>query len=180
MTVEPHPLIMLPFAALLLAIAFAPLLLKHHWEMHYRKLCLALAGITCGYYLFFLHAAGRVVTAGLDYASFIVIVGGFFVAAGGIHLQLRVPPTPLFNTLFLLAGALLGNLLGTVGASMLLIRPWLRINEKRFRPIHTVFFIIVVANLGGILLPTGPPLLLGYLKGVPFLWTAQRCWLPWS
>jgi Na+/H+ antiporter NhaD/arsenite permease-like protein len=180
MPVEPHPLIMLPFAALLLAIAFAPLLLKHHWEKHYRKLCLVLAGITCGYYLFFLRAGGRVVTAGLDYASFIVIVGGFFVVAGGIHLQLRVQPTPLFNTLFLLAGAIVGNLLGTVAASMLLIRPWLRINENRFRSIHTVFFIIVVANLGGILLPTGPPLLLGYLKSVPFLWSAQRCWLPWT
>ena len=63
---------------------------------------------------------------------------------------------------------------------MLLIRPWIALNRDRFAQFHLAFFIFIVSNIGGVLLPIGPPLLLGYLKGVPFWWVAQRCWLPWS
>ena len=93
---------------------------------------------------------------------------------------MRASGTPAFNTAFLCGGALLGNVLGTVGASMVLIRPWIGLNRNRFAGFHTVFFIFVVSNIGGVLLPIGPPLLLGYVKGVPFWWVAQRCWIPWS
>jgi Na+/H+ antiporter NhaD/arsenite permease-like protein len=177
---EPNPLSMIPFAALLLAVAIAPAIGPKQWHRHHGKICATFAALTISYYIFGLRAGSRVLHAGFEYGSFIVVVAGFFVVAGGIHFQVRGRATPALNTLFLFAGALLGNLLGTVGASMLLIRPWIAVNRKRFAGFHIAFFIFVVSNIGGVLLPIGPPLLLGYLKGVPFLWTAQRCWLPWT
>jgi Na+/H+ antiporter NhaD/arsenite permease-like protein len=177
---EPNPLSMIPFGALLLTIALAPVLAREFWHRHSAKICAGFAAITVAYYIFALHSGRRVFHAGSEYASFIVVVGGFFVVAAGIHLQVRGQATPALNTLFLFVGALLGNLLGTVGASILLIRPWIALNRTRVAPFHIAFFIFVVSNIGGVLLPIGPPLLLGYLKGVPFWWVAQRCWLPWA
>jgi Na+/H+ antiporter NhaD/arsenite permease-like protein len=177
---EPSSLILLPFPVLLLAIALAPIVLRHHWEIHYHKLCAGLAAITCSYYVFALHSGTRVVHAGFEYLSFMIVVGAFFVVAGGIHLRVRGHGRPIMNTVFLLGGALLGNLIGTTGASMLLIRPWIAMNRSHFAGLHLVFFIFIVSNIGGALLPVGPPLFLGYLKGVPFWWALQRCWLPWS
>lgn len=177
---EPSSLILLPFPVLLLAIALAPIVLRHHWEIHYHKLCAGLAAITCSYYVFALHSGSRVLHAGFEYLSFMIVVGAFFVVAGGIHLRVRGHGGPIMNTAFLLGGALLGNLIGTTGASMLLIRPWIAMNRRHFAGLHLVFFIFIVSNIGGALLPVGPPLFLGYLKGVPFWWALQRCWLPWS
>jgi Na+/H+ antiporter NhaD/arsenite permease-like protein len=176
---EPNPLSMIPFGALLLAIAIAPAAAAKQWHRHHGKICAGFAAATASYYIVALRSGPRVVHAGFEYASFIVVVAGFFVVAGTIHLRVRGCGTPALNTLFLLAGALLGNLFGTLGASMLLIRPWIAVNRPRFAGFHAAFFIFVVSNIGGVLLPIGPPLLLGYVKGVPFLWTAQRCWLPW-
>src|SRR3989440_182398 len=175
----PNWLIMLPFGILLLAIAFGPLVAQHHWERHYHKLCIALAGIVCLYHLFVVQETARVVRAGIDYATFISVVGSFFVVSGGIHLRAKGPSGPARNTLFLFTGALLANLIGTIGASMLLIRPWIRMNKDRSAPMHIAFFIFLVSNIGGALLPVGPPLFLGFLKGVPFGWTLQNCWLQW-
>ena len=177
---EPSPLSMIPFAVLLLTIAIAPLLFRGIWHQHHGKICASFAVLTVAYYIFALGSGGRVLHAGYEYGSFIVVVSAFFVTAGGIHLQTRGRGTPALNTAFLLGGALLGSALGTVGASMLLIRPWIALNQNRFAPFHTAFFVFLVSNIGGILLPIGPPLLLGYVKGVPFWWVAQRCWLPWS
>ena len=177
---EPSRLAMVPFAVLLLAIALGPLIARHHWERHYHKLCLALAGIVCFYYLLVVKQPARVVHAGMEYATFVVVVGSFFVVAGGIHLRAKAPSSPLRNTLFLLAGAVLGILIGTIAASMLLIRPWIAMNRSRIAPMHIAFFIFVVSNVAGALLPVGPPLLLGFLNGVPFSWTLQHCWRAWS
>ena len=177
---EPVPLSMLPFVALLLTIAIAPVVRRELWHKHHARICVGFAAPPVFYYVFALRAGSRVVHAGFEYGSFIIVVAAFFVAAGGIHLQVRGRGTPAFNTAFLLGGALLGNVLGTVGASMVLIRPWVALNRTRFADFHTVFFIFVVSNIGGVLLPIGPPLLLGYVKGVPFWWVAQRCWIPWS
>jgi Na+/H+ antiporter NhaD/arsenite permease-like protein len=141
---EPNRLAMVPFAVLLLAIALGPLIARHHWERHYHKLCLVLAGIVCFYYLLVVKQPSRVVHAGMEYATFIVVVGSFFVVAGGIHLRAKAPSSPLRNTLFLLAGAVLGSLIGTIAASMLLIRPWIAMNRSRIAPMHTAFFIFVV------------------------------------
>jgi Na+/H+ antiporter NhaD/arsenite permease-like protein len=171
--------IMLPFAVLLLAIALGPLIAQHHWERHYHKLCIALAGIVCLYYLFVLNQTARVIHAGIDYATFMIVVGSFFVVSGGIHLRAKAPSSPIRNTLFLFFGAVLANLIGTIGASMLLIRPWIAMNRGRIAPMHIAFFIFLVSNIGGALLPTGPPLILGFLKGVPFDWTLRHCWRQW-
>ena len=176
---RPNWPIMVPFVILLVAIALAPLIAQRHWERHYHKLCVALAGIVCLYYLFVVKQSARVVHAGIDYVTFMVIVGSFFVVAGGIHLRVKSPSGAMRNTLFLFVGALLGNLIGTIGASMLLIRPWIAMNRGRVAPMHIAFFVFLVSNIGGALLPVGPPLILGFLKGVPFGWTLQNCWRQW-
>jgi Na+/H+ antiporter NhaD/arsenite permease-like protein len=178
-TGESNSAIILPFGILLLAIAFGPLIARYHWERHYHKLCVALAGIVCLYHLFVVKQSARVVQAGIDYATFMVVVGSFFVVAGGIHLRVKSPSGAMRNTLFLFVGALLGNLIGTIGASMLLIRPWIAMNRGRVAPMHIAFFVFLVSNIGGALLPVGPPLFLGLLKGVPFGWTLQNCWRQW-
>ena len=172
-------LIMLPFVILLLAIAFGPVIAQHHWQSHYHKLCVALAGIVCLYHLFVVWQPTRLLHAALDYASFMFVVGSFFVVAGGIHLRVKSPSGALRNTLFLFSGAVLANLIGTIGASMLLVRPWIAMNRGRVAPMHIAFFIFLVSNIGGALLPVGPPLFLGFLKGVPFGWPLQNCWRQW-
>ena len=116
-----------------------------------------------------------------EYVSFIALVGGLFVVAGGIHIGVPGRSGPAANAGFLLAGAVLANVLGTTGAAMLLIRPWFRLNDGRVRAYHLIFFIFIVANVGGCLTPVGdPPLLLGYLQGVPFGWVAGHCWPMWA
>lgn len=172
-------LLMLPFAALLIAIALAPIIFKHHWERHYHRVCIILTAIVCGYYVFGLNASARVLHAGAEYFSFMAVVGSFFVVSGGIHLRSGNRARPAVNVLFLFIGALLANVIGTIGASVLLIRPWIHMNKARFRGFHLAFFIFIVSNVGGALLPVGPPLFLGYLKGVPFAWPLLRCWPQW-
>ncbi len=177
--IAPHPALLAPFAMLLGTIATFPLLFPRYWETNYQKICAVLAVIVCGYYVVSLHAGTRVFHAAEEYASFIIVVGTFFVVAGGIHLHIPRPATPLINVALLLCGSLLANLIGTIGASMLLIRPFLHMNRERCRPLHIAFFIFIIGNLGGALLPVGPPLFLGYIKGVPFGWTAVNCWPHW-
>ncbi|MEO5717539.1 MAG: sodium:proton antiporter [Chthoniobacterales bacterium] len=176
---EPSRLIMLPFAVLLLCIAIAPLILKHHWERHYHKISVGLAAITAAYYVFVLHESDHMLRVGFEYFSFMAAVGSLFVVTGGIHIVVKGEAKPWINTLFLGIGGLLANFIGTTGASMLLIRPWIRMNRYRFTGLHIAFFIFLVSNVGGALLPTGPPLFLGYLRGVPFYWGVQTCWQPW-
>lgn len=115
-----------------------------------------------------------------DYFAFISLLFALYVISGGIYLEGDLRATPLVNSAFLGVGAVLANLIGTTGASMLLIRPVLKTNSERERTRHIpVFFIFVVSNIGGSLLPIGdPPLFLGYLKGVPFFWTLTL-FLPW-
>src|SRR5205814_5610191 len=177
--IEPHPALLGPFAILLLSIAIFPLILRQHWERHYQKLCALLATTTCGHYVFALHGGARVQHAAGEYTTFIVVVGTFFVVAGAIHLHIPRPASPLANVTFLFGGSILANFIGTIGASMLLLRPLLHMNRGRNSPIHVAFFIFTIGNLGGALLPVGPPLFLGYIKGVPFLWTALHCWSQW-
>ena len=177
---EPPLFIMLPFALLLLCIAVGPLIVRHHWERYYHLLCVALAAIPAGYYLLVLGSGARLLHVGFEYFSFMVVIGSFFVVTGGTHIVVQGRGRPMKNFLFLALGGILGNVIGTTGASMLLIRPWIRMNQYRFTGLHLAFFIFLVSNIGGALLPTGPPLFLGYLKGVPFWWALQRCWLPWS
>ena len=170
----------LPFGLLLAAIALGPVLRPEAWARHYAKVGLSLGAITTAYYLFGLHAWPRVGETAHEYASFIVLIGALYIVSGGIHVRIPRRATPAGNVLFLLIGALLANVLGTTGASMVLIRPWIRINQPRVKAHHIVFFIFLVSNIGGCLTPIGdPPLFLGYLKGIPFWWVAQHCWWLW-
>jgi Na+/H+ antiporter NhaD/arsenite permease-like protein len=179
--VPPNPWMILPFAVLLGAMAMAPLLAPGWWLRHYAKVALGLGAVTLGYYIFILHDSPRVLHTAHDYASFIMLVGSLFVVSGGICIGVKGEAPPLANAVFLLAGAVLANVLGTTGAAMLLIRPWIRMNQRRVAAHHIVFFIFIVANVGGCLTPVGdPPLFLGYLQGVPFWWVAKNCWPMWA
>jgi len=115
-----------------------------------------------------------------EYIGFIALIGSLFVVSGGIHINVKGEATPGQNLIFLAIGAIISNLLGTTGASMLMIRPWIRMNKYRITAHHIVFFIFIVSNVGGCLTPIGdPPLFLGYLKGIPFFWVIQHCWPMW-
>jgi Na+/H+ antiporter NhaD/arsenite permease-like protein len=176
----PNPWMILPFALLLGAMAVAPVCAPQWWPRHYAKVALGLAAVTAGYYFFVLQDAHRLWDVAHEYTSFIALVGSLFVISGGIHIGIKGEATPLTNVVFLLVGAGLANILGTTGAAMLLIRPWIRMNQYRVTAHHIVFFIFIVANVGGGLTPIGdPPLFLGFLLGVPFWWVAKNCWLMW-
>jgi Na+/H+ antiporter NhaD/arsenite permease-like protein len=179
--VEPNPWMIVPFGLLLGIIALAPLCFPAWWARHYPKVAYSLGAITLLYYLFGIHAYQRTLHVGYEYISFIALIGSLFVVSGGIHINVKGEATPHVNTLLLFLGALLANLLGTTGASMLLIRPWIRMNKNRIAGYHIVFFIFIVSNVGGCLTPVGdPPLFLGYLKGIPFWWVAEHCWPMWA
>jgi Na+/H+ antiporter NhaD/arsenite permease-like protein len=170
----------LPFVLLLLAIALLPLAAPAWWHHNRNKAIVsALIAVPTLVYLW-IHAPGLLIEKLQEYRGFIVVIGSLFVITGGIHIQGSLAGTPLVNTGLLGIGAVLANLLGTTGASVLLIRPLLRANKRRKRVAHIViFFIFIVGNCGGLLTPIGdPPLLLGYLKGVPFDWTL-RLWPQW-
>jgi Na+/H+ antiporter NhaD/arsenite permease-like protein len=164
------------FVVMLLAIAILPLTpLEHWWHKNRNKLILGLA--LAAYPLIWvaflepdLHALAETVE---EYVSFIILLGTLFYVSGGILLTGDLRATPETNLKFLAFGTLIASFVGTTGASMLLIRPVLRTNSQRRFKVHTVvFFIFLVSNIGGSLLPIGdPPLFLGYLQGVPFLWT---------
>src|SRR4051812_3973110 len=179
--VAPNPWMILPFGALLATIALAPLFFGDWWSRHFDKVAYSLGAITLCYYLAGLHAYPRVLTAAHDYVSFIAIIGSLFVVSGGIHITVKGEATPAINVLFLLVGAIIANLLGTTGASMLLIRPWIRMNKYRITSHHIVFFIFIVSNIGGCLTPIGdPPLFLGFIHGIPFWWVAEHCLPMWA
>src|SRR5213593_2828164 len=179
---SPPPLYtVIPFVAMLLAIALGPLAVPRWWEANRHKLAVSVVlGLpVLGFYLV-RQPSALAGTAG-EYVSFIVLLAGLYAISGGILLRGDLEATPLTNTAFLGLGAALASFIGTTGASLLLIRPLLQTNRERQRVKHTViFFIFLVSNIGGLLTPLGdPPLFLGYLLGVPFTWTF-RLWLPWS
>jgi Na+/H+ antiporter NhaD/arsenite permease-like protein len=175
-----NPWMILPFGGLLALIALAPLFFPSWWGKHYIKVSFGLAAVMVFYYFFGLAAPGRVLETGRSYFSFIVFIVSLFVVAGGIHINVKGESTPMANVIFLFVGAITANLLGTTGASMLLIRPWIRMNKYRITGFHIVFFIFIVSNVGGCLTPIGdPPLFLGYLMGIPFWWVTEHCWPIW-
>ena len=174
----------LPFAALLLAIALLPLSVPEWWD-HNRNKGIVAAACAAPIAAYLVLAWGHEGVAELartsrDYCSFLVLLGALFVITSGIYVKGSLSGTPLMNSALLLIGALLASLIGTTGASVLLIRPLLRANESRQARAHlVVFFIFIVSNCGGLLTPLGdPPLFLGFLNGVPFQWTL-RLWPEW-
>lgn len=171
---------LLPFVLILLAIAICPVWIPHWWESTRNKLVVACA---LGLPILILYLARRpaaLVHMGEEYTSFVILLAGLYVISGGVLLRGDLVATPLTNTSFLAIGSVLASVVGTTGASMLLVRTLLQTNRRRSRVKHTVvFFIFIVSNIGGMLTPLGdPPLFLGYLQGVPFAWTF-RLWLHW-
>ena len=173
-----------PFVGMLLSIALLPLLALRLWHHHYGKIALGWAALTM-VPMALVHGVPPALqmtahTLLLEFLPFIVFIGTLYVVAGGIYVRGNLHGSPLLNTAVLAAGALLASVMGTTGAAMLLIRPLIRANDNRHYRVHTiVFFIFIVANIGGSLTPLGdPPLFLGFLKGVGFFWTLQHMLLP--
>ena len=169
-----------PFAGLLLSIALLPLLAPFFWHHHFGK-------VTAAWSLVFLLPFALIYGPGLagtsfmhallaEYMPFIFLLTALFTVAGGIHIRGNLHGSPGLNTAILAIGAVLASVMGTTGASMLLIRPLIRANDNRAHKAHVVvFFIFIVSNAGGSLTPLGdPPLFLGFLKGVDFFWTVRH------
>lgn len=153
---------------------------RHWWEHNYPKVSIGLGALVAAYYLIVLGDTHTPAHTAIEYASFIALIGSLFVVSGGIHIRIRGEARPIANVVFLFVGAVLANFIGTTGASMVLIRPWIRMNKYRVTSYHVVFFIFIVSNVGGALTPIGdPPLFLGYLHGIPFFWITQHALLPW-
>jgi Na+/H+ antiporter NhaD/arsenite permease-like protein len=173
----------LPFAAMLLSIAAGPLLFPKIWHHHYGKIALFWSVLVLAVLAAFNGlpaAAAAFVHAMLaEYLSFIVLLFALYVVAGGILVTGNLRGTPLVNTALLTTGTLIASVVGTTGAAMILIRPLLKANEGRAHNVHVVvFFIILVANVGGALSPLGdPPLFVGFLHGVEFFWPVRHLWL---
>ncbi len=170
----------IPFLGLLLSIALGPLLAPAFWHHHYGKISIlwsVIFLIPCAIWFGVPLAFASVVHAAMaEYFPFIILLLALFVVAGGICLRGNLHGTPGLNTGLLALGTVLASLMGTTGASMLLIRPLIRANDNRQHSVHiVVFFIFLVANAGGALTPLGdPPLFLGFLKGVDFSWTFKN------
>jgi len=181
MTASTLPLYtVIPFVVILLAIGILPLATPHWWESLRRKLLVVgLIALPILALLILWNPAYLAHTI-REYSSFICLLGSLFVISGGVLLLGDLRATPHVNTAFLLIGAVLANVIGTTGASMLLVRPLLRTNRERHRVAHIpIFFIFLVSNIGGCLTPLGdPPLFLGFLRGVPFAWTLGL-WPEW-
>ena len=174
------PLLILPFVFLLLSIAIIPLISPGWWGKFYSYVSVGLGAITLCYYLFVFKAPTPILHVLHEYISFIALIGSLFVVSGGIHISTRGQALPWMNCVFLLIGSVLSNIVGTTGASMLLIRPWIRMNKRRISGFHIIFFIFIISNISGALTPIGdPPLFLGFLRGVSFWWTLGHCWVGW-
>ncbi len=169
-----------PFGAFLLCIAVLPLVAGRFWDHNRNKALLSfVVGAPVAIWIAYLEPVVLARTAH-EYVAFIVLLGALFVISGGIVVRGTLAGTPGLNVALLGIGAVLASLIGTTGASMVLVQPLLRANSVRRRKAHVVvFFIFVVSNAGGLLTPLGdPPLFLGFLRGVPFLWTL-RLWPLW-
>ena len=173
-----------PFAGILLSIAIFPLVLPDFWHHNFGKVSLFWASILI---VPFLIKEGFSVTlyellhvGMLEYVPFIILLLALFTISGGVRLTGTLVGTPIVNLLIILIGTLLASWMGTTGAAMLLIRPLINANKHRKNKVHIiVFFIFLVANIGGSLTPLGdPPLFLGFLKGVDFFWTTSAMFLP--
>ena len=171
--------ILLPFVAMLLCIAIAPLVAEEKWEKNINKFAVSMVlGSVVAIWMVTNNNAENEFTHKLvhqmvfDYVPFILLLTALFVVTGGIHVKGDIQATPKVNTLILAIGFVLASLMGTTGAAMLLIRPLLATNSQRKYTTHTVlFFIALVANTGGLLTPLGdPPLFLLYLRGAEFTW----------
>ncbi|MEU4560563.1 sodium:proton antiporter [Actinoplanes sp. NPDC023936] len=170
-----------PFPILLAAVALLEVFAADWWSrLGSKALVVGMLAVPAAVQLLVSGSAEAFTHSVAEYMSFMALLTALFVISGGIEVRGSLAGTPLANAGMLAVGAVLANVVGTTGAAMLLIRPLLRANARRGSRAHlVVFFILIVANAGGLLTPIGdPPLYLGFLKGVPFEWTF-RLWAPW-
>ncbi|MEQ9423673.1 MAG: sodium:proton antiporter [Cyclobacteriaceae bacterium] len=180
-SIKPAAWSVLPFVILLLMIATGPLFYEHFWHKSYPIIAILLAVIVVVYYIFVLHNVSTPIHHLAEYVQFIALLAGLYIASGGIMIDVDKEAKPITNVGILIVGSIIANVIGTTGASMLLIRPFIRLNRNRIKSYHIIFFIFMVSNIGGSLTPIGdPPLFLGFLKGVPFFWTLTHNLVPWA
>ena len=146
-----------PFVIFLLMIATGPLFYPRFWHRYYPYISIGMASGVILYYLFGLHSSSHVIHTIVEYVQFISLLTGLYFASSGIRININIQALARTNAIFLLIGGALANIIGTTGASMLLIRPFISLNKGRIQAYHVVFFIFVVSNIGGSLTPIGDP-----------------------
>jgi Na+/H+ antiporter NhaD/arsenite permease-like protein len=172
--------LIIPFLILIGMIAAGPIFFGHFWEHNYKTVAVVLGLTVLAYYLFALGDYHMPIHTLAEYITFAALLSSLYIAAGGIYLNVNANATPAMNVALVAVGAVLANLIGTTGASLLLIRPFIRLNVHRIKPYQIIFFIFIVSNAGGLLTPLGdPPLFIGFIKGVPFFWTLLHLFFPW-
>ncbi len=174
-------LTLIPFIGLLLSMAILPQLLHHAWEKHMGKIVFGWVSLSVILSLFQHKNLGVYLHAITDeYIPFISLIFALYSIASGMHLNLKLPANPLTNTAYLFCGSIIAGIIGTTGASLLLIRPFLNLNHHRKFKTHLgVFYIFTISNIGGAFSPLGdPPLFVGYLKGIDFFWPTLYLSLP--
>lgn len=172
-------LLTLPFVTIIFLLSAGPIFFPKWWVTMGKVVPLALAALIAAVYLYQGKSNDLVETLS-EYFSFISIIGAMYVVAGGIGIQPYHDATPKLNVIFLFFGAVLTNVIGTTGASVLLLKPFIRLNRYKVKAYHIIFFIFIISNAGGLLTPLGdPPLFMGYLKGVPFFWFTEKLFMPW-
>lgn len=172
-------LLLLPFITMIFLLSAGPLFFANWWAKNAKIVPLVLALLVGGYYLYQGKSEDLVETLA-EYLSFISIIGALYVVAGGICIHPYRNGTAGVNVVFLLIGALITNIIGTTGASVLLLKPFIRLNRYKIKAYHIIFFIFIISNAGGLITPLGdPPLFMGYLKGIPFFWFTEKLFLPW-
>ncbi len=170
----------IPFALILIMIATGPLFFAQHWHHNYPKYSIGLGLFVASYYIFVMDSILPMEHAISEYISFIALVASLFIAASGVYLHINIKGTARNNVILLFVASVIANVIATTGAAMLFIRSYMRLNKGRLKAYHIVFFIFLVANVGGALTPIGdPPLFLGFLRGVPFFWTMTNVWYIW-
>ena len=176
----PPAWLVIPFALILILIATGPLFFSHHWHHNYPKYAVGLGLAVAVYYIFVMDSITPMKHAMSEYISFIALVASLFIAASGVFVRLNLKGTPRNNVILLFIASVVANFIATTGSAMLFIRSYMRLNTGRLKAYHIVFFIFLVANVGGALTPIGdPPLFLGFLRGVPFFWTLEHVWYIW-
>ena len=169
-----------PFVLLLLAIGILPFVNEKWWHKNYFIVSFVPAVIIIFIYLMFLNGSDKIILSLEDYFSFICLLFSLYVVSGGIYFKIKGKATPVNNLIILAVGSVAANIFGTTGAAMLLIKPYIESNKYRIKSYHIIFFIFLICNVGGLLTPIGdPPLLIGYIKGIPFFWVTENLFLYW-
>ncbi|TAH26004.1 MAG: citrate transporter [Cytophagales bacterium] len=172
-------LLMLPFVTIIFLLSAGPLFFAKWWAKNAKIVPLVLAFIVGAVYVYQSKSLELIETLA-EYFSFISIIGALYVVAGGICIHPYRNGTAKVNVVFLMLGALITNIIGTTGASVLLLKPFIRLNRYKIKTYHIIFFIFIISNAAGLITPLGdPPLFMGYLKGVPFFWFTQNLFFPW-